>query len=134
MGHGFDFCIQVLLDSIEIIYIIISDERNSDTQVSESSTSPDSVEVSFSEFREVEVDDDVDIGDVDTSGHEVRGDKASAGVVAEVVVDSVSVLLVHLSVDVVAGEAHVGDFLGKQFDSFGGVAENDRLVDFEFLE
>lgn len=43
--------------------------------------------------------------------------------------DTVAVGLSHLSVDVVAGVTQVGDLLGQQFNSLGGVAEDDALVD-----
>lgn len=79
--------------------------------MSESTRAAYSMQVSLSQFREVEINDDIDIRDIDTSGHQIRGDEASAGVVAEVMVHAVTVLLVHLSVDVVTREPHVSDFL-----------------------
>lgn len=43
----------------------------------------------------------------------------------------VSVLLVHLGVNVEAGVAEFSDLLGKQFHSLGRVTEDDRLVDLQ---
>lgn len=79
--------------------------------MSESARAADSMQVSLSQFREIEINDDIDVRDINTSGHQIGGDEASAGVVAEVMVNAVTVLLVHLSVNVVAREAHVSDFL-----------------------
>lgn len=43
----------------------------------------------------------------------------------------VSVLLIHLGVNVEAGVAELSDLLGKQFHSLGRVTEDDRLVDLQ---
>lgn len=43
----------------------------------------------------------------------------------------VSVLLIHLGMNVEAGVAELGDLLGKQFHSLGRVTEDDRLVDLQ---
>ncbi|KAF1760760.1 hypothetical protein GCK72_009010 [Caenorhabditis remanei] len=52
----------------------------------------------------------------------------------EVVEYSVSVVLGHLRVNVVAGVSDLCDFLGKKLDTLSGVAEDDRLVDLELAE
>jgi hypothetical protein len=44
---------------------------------------------------------------------------------------AVSVLLVHLGVNVVAGVAQLCDFLGQQLHTLCGIAEYDRLVDLQ---
>lgn len=43
----------------------------------------------------------------------------------------VSVLLIHLGMNVEAGVAELGDLLGKQFHSLSRVTEDDRLVDLQ---
>ena len=78
---------------------------------------------------EVEVDDDVDGLDVDAPGEEVGADEVAAQPGPEVVEDAVPVRLGHAGVDVVAGVAELGDLLGEELHSLGGVAENDALID-----
>lgn len=60
-----------------------------------------------------------------------RADEVTADTVPKVVEDAVTVLLEHLGVGVEAGVAELGDLLGEEFDSVGGVAEDDGLVDLE---
>lgn len=55
-------------------------------------------------------------------------DKIPAGTIAEVMKDSVAVILKHLSMDVEARVAKFRDFLGKKFHPVHRIAENNRLV------
>ena len=48
--------------------------------------------------------------------------------------DAISVLLLHLGVNVEAGITEFRDFLGQQLDALGGIAEDDRLVDLQLGE
>ena len=81
------------------------------------------MEVGLGHLWEVEVDDDVDSLDVDTSGEEIAADQVPAEAGSEVVEDSVAVSLGHLGVDVVAGVAQLGDLLGQELHSLCRVAE-----------
>ncbi len=47
--------------------------------------------------------------------------------------DPVSMSLKHLSVGVEARIAELGDFLGEELDSIGGVAEDDGLIDLKLV-
>ena len=85
------------------------------------------MEIGLGHLGEVEVDDDVDSLNVDTSGEEIAADQVSAQASSEVVEDSVAVSLGHLGVNVVAGVTELSDLLGQQFDSLGGVAEYNAL-------
>ena len=91
------------------------------------STTANPVEVGLGHLGEVEVDNDVDRLDVDTSGEEIAADQVPAEAGSEVVEDSVTVSLSHLGVDVVARVAQLGDFLGQQLHSLRRVAEDYAL-------
>lgn len=93
--------------------------------------STNTMQIGFGVLREVKVDDDVDGLDINTSGEKIRADQVSANAVAEVVEDSVSSMLLHPSMAVEARVAEFGDFLSKQLDSVGRVAEDDGLVDLQ---
>ena len=69
------------------------------------------MEVGLGHLGEVEVDDDVDSLDVDTSGEEVAADQVPTEAGSEVVEDSVPVALEHLGVNVKARVAHLSAFL-----------------------
>jgi hypothetical protein len=68
--------------------------------MSESSTSSDTVEIGFSVFGKVEIDDDVDCLDVDSAGEEIGANKISTNTGAEIVKDSVAMGLEHFCVRV----------------------------------
>lgn len=129
-----DLSAQLLLDFVQSISVVISDEIDSNTQMTESTRSANTVQVGLGHFREIEVDDHVDGLDINTTSKQVRADQVTASTVAEIVEDSVSVLLTHLGVDVEARVAEFGDLLGEQLDSLGRVTEDDRLIDLQLRE
>ena len=124
---GFDFSAQLLLNPVQSESVIVGDEVDGDTEVTEPSASANPVQVGLSHLGEVEVDDHVDGLDVDAPGEEVAADEVPAESGSEVVEDSVPVGLGHLGVDVVAGVAQLRDLLGQQLHSLGGVAEYNAL-------
>jgi len=114
---GFDLGPKFLLDPVERKPVIVGDQVDGNTQVAKSSTTANPVEVGLGHLGEVEVDDDVDRLDVDTSGEEIAADQVPAEAGPEVVEDSVAVSLGHLGVDVVAGVTQLSDLLGQQLHS-----------------
>ena len=77
------------------------------------------MQVGLSHLGEVEVDDDVDSLNVDTSSEEIAAHEVPAEAGPEVVEDSVAVSLGHLGVNVVAGVTELSDLLGQQLHSLG---------------
>jgi hypothetical protein len=68
---GLDLSPELLLDPVEVESIFVGEEVDGDTEVTESTGSTYSVEVGLGGFGEVEVDDDVDGLDIDTSCQEI---------------------------------------------------------------
>ncbi len=56
LGNGLDLCVELLLDSVECETVLVSDEIDGDSQMSESPRSPDPVQVSLCVAREIEID------------------------------------------------------------------------------
>jgi hypothetical protein len=106
----------------------LSDEVDGKTEMSETSTSSDSMEVGFWGFWEVEIYDDIDTLNIDTSGAQVGADQATTVSTSEVMEDFISVPLVHFSVDVVAWVVGFDDFLGKKLNSKSRITEDYSLV------
>jgi len=114
-----DLSPKLLLDPVESEPVVVGNEVDGNTEVTKSSTAANPVQVGLSHLGEVEVDDDVDSLDVDTSGEEVAADQVPAEAGPEVVEDSVAVSLGHLGVNVVAGVTELSDLLGQQLHSLG---------------
>ena len=91
---------ELLLNAIEVEAILVRDEVDGETQVSETAGTTYAVEVRFRVLREVEVDDDVNGLNIYTTGEEVGADKVAANTLAEVVEDAVTVRLEHLGMRV----------------------------------
>lgn len=125
---------ELLLNAAKGVTVLVGDKVDSNSEVTETSRTSDSVKVSLGVSWEVEVDDDIDSLDVDTTGEQVGADQVSAVSLTEVVEDAVSVVLSHLGVNVVARVSDLSDLLGKKFDTLSGVTEDDRLVDLELAE
>lgn len=102
--------------------------------MSETTGSTDTMKICLGVLREIEVDYDINGLDIDTTGEEIGTDKIAADTVAEIVENAVAIRLEHASMAVEAGVAKFCDLLGEKFNTVGGVAEDDRLVDLQFRE
>ena len=131
-----DLSPKLLLDPVESEPVVVGNEVDGNTEVTKSatfqlelkvihchlispSTAANPVQVGLSHLGEVEVDDDVDSLNVDTSGEEIAAHEVPAEAGPEVVEDSVAVSLGHLGVNVVAGVTELSDLLGQQLHSLG---------------
>lgn len=85
--------------------------------MSETSRSTDTMEIGLCIFREVEIDDNVDSLNVDTTGKKIRANKIAAYTVPEVMKYTVTVVLQHLGVRVEARVSKFGNLLRKQLHS-----------------
>jgi hypothetical protein len=105
------------------------DERDGESLGSESTSSADSVEILISLVWHVEVHDDIDLFNVDTTTVHVSGDHNSVLGFLEVVVDLNSLLLLHVSVTCNAREAFVLDDFLQDVGVLGVADEDDDLVE-----
>jgi hypothetical protein len=97
--------------------------------MSESSTSTDAVEISFSVLWEIKVDDYVDGLDVYSAGEKIGADEVATDSGAKVVEDSVTVCLEHFCVGIETGVTTFSDSFGEELNSVCRVAEYNGLID-----
>lgn len=90
------------------------------------------MQVRLSIFWKIEIDNDVNSLNINTTSQKIRAHKVPADAIPEVVEDSITVMLKHSRMRVKARIAQFSDLLGKQFNTVGGVAKDDGLVDLEF--
>jgi hypothetical protein len=102
--------------------------------VAETARATNAVQVGLGALGEVEVDHHVHGLDINTTGKQIRAHQVSGGAVAELVEHAVSVWLLHLSMDVEATVAQLGDLLGQQLNAVHRVTEDNTLVDVELGE
>lgn len=114
-----DLSAQLLLDLVQIQSIVPSNQIDSKTKMSKSPGTPNAMEISLCIFWEIEVDDNVDGLNVDTTSEQIRADKVARDSGSEVVEDLVAVLLHHLRMRVEARVTKFRDFLGKQLNPAG---------------
>lgn len=131
---GLDFGAEVTLNVVEVEPVIPANQVDSQTEVAVATRTANTMQICLGILGEIEVDDDVDGLDVDTTGQEIRADQVAADAVAEVVEHAVSGLLGHLGMAVEARVAKLRDLLGEKFDAVGRVAKDDGLVDLELGE
>lgn len=134
LGNRLDFCAELLLNLVEIEAVIPVDEVDGQTQMSKTSRSTNSVQVGLCVLGEVEVYDHVNRLDIDTSGEQVRADKVSTDSVAEIVENTVTVVLEHARMRIEARVSQLSDLLSQQLHTVRGVTEDNRLVDLKFGE
>lgn len=78
-----------------IVLVFISDEVDSQAVASKPTTATDPVQVRLRMSREVEIDHNVDCHDIDTASEQISAHEAASVAILEVVVDPVSICLLH---------------------------------------
>lgn len=118
-----------LLDLSHHTDILVGDEVDSNTLSTETTTSTDSVDVVLLVGRQIVVDNQGNLLDVNTSGQQVSGDQDSGGTGSELVHDGVSLRLRQVSVD--SGNSEVGllQSSSQGLDLRSGVTEDNSLGD-----
>ena len=131
LRNGLDLSAKLLLNSVQVEAVLPIDQVDSQTKVTETAGTTDTVEVGLGVLGEIEVDDNVYSLNIDTTSEEIGTDEVTAVASAEVVEDAVTVLLKHAGVRVEAGVAELSNLLGQKLDTGGRVTEDDGLVDLE---
>lgn len=118
-----------LLNLTHHAHVVGSDEVDGHTLTSETATTTDTVDVVLAVGREVVVDDQGDLLDIDTTGEKVGGDEDTGRTRAELLHDHITLTLVHVTVHGRDGEVAGGKLVGEPVDLSAGVAEDDGLGD-----
>lgn len=133
-GNGLDLGAELLLYPVQVEPVFPVDQIDGQAQMSKTTRSTNAVQIRLSVLWEIEVDDNVDSLDIDTTSQQIGADKVSAYAIPEIVENTVAVVLEHASVRVEAGVSQLSDLLSQQLDTVGGVTEDDRLVDLQLVE
>jgi hypothetical protein len=96
--HLVDASVVELFYVVQRALIVVSDKVDGDALAAKTAAATDSVDVVFPVGREVVVDDERDLLDVDSAGEQVGGDEDTGGAGAELTHDDITLLLVHVSV------------------------------------
>jgi len=131
LRNGLDFSAKFTLNAMQSETIFISNQIDSDTEVSKPTRSTNPVQVSFSHFGEIEVNDHVHGLDVDTTSEQIGAHEVTAQPITEIVEDAVSVSLLHSGMNVIAGVAQLSNLLSQKFHALSGVAEDNTLIDLQ---
>jgi len=132
--NGLDLRAKLLFNLVHVESVLESDEVDGETQMTKATRTTDTMEVGLSALGEVKVDDDVDGLDVDTTSDEVGAHEVAAGATAEVVENAITMVLLHLSVDVEARAAQLANLLGKKLHTVHRIAEDNGLSNVQLLE
>lgn len=97
-----DLSPQFLFDLVEIKSIIPGDEIDSQTKMSKSTRATNAMQICFRILGEVEVDDNVDGLNIDTTSEKIRANQISRNTCTEVMEDFVAVVLHHTGVGIEA--------------------------------
>jgi hypothetical protein len=103
-----------LFDFVEVEAILVGDEIDGETEMSEASRSTNAVQIRLRVLGEVKVDDDVDRLNVDAAREQIRRHQVARRALAKVVEHAIAVLLSHFSMNVNYHEDGGGSELGDQ--------------------
>ena len=129
LGDRVDLGLQLILDFEQLVLVLLSNEIDGEAEVAETTRATNSMQVGLRVFGEIKVDNDVHRHDIDTTGEQVSAHKAASLADLEVVINPITVTLLHLGVNVEAGIPQLRDLLGQQLYSLGRITENNGLSD-----
>lgn len=118
-----------LLDLAHHADILSCDEVDGHAFAAESSTATDAVDVVLAVGREVVVDDQRDLLDIDTTSEKIRGDENARGARTELLHDDITLSLVHVAVHGGDSEVASRELVGEPVNLSTGIAEDDGLRD-----
>jgi len=127
--HLIDLSVEVVLDLLNESGVLRENEVDGSTLSSETACSTNSVDVVFLLKRQLVVDNEADLLNVDTTGKQVSANQHSDGARSELLHDDVSFKLVHLAMHDTDCEVVLSHALLKLFNSLLGVTVNQGLVD-----
>lgn len=132
-GHLLDLGAVELLNLTHHADIIGGDEVDGNTLTAETATTTNAMDVVLTVGREVVVDDEGNLLDIDTTGQEISGDQDTGRTGTELLHDQITLSLVHVTVHGRDGEVTGGELVGEPVDLSAGVAEDDGLGDGDSL-
>ena len=97
--------------------------------MAEATSAANAVQIRLRCLREIKVDHDVNRLNIDTTCEQVSGHEAARLTVLTVMVDTVTIALLHLRMNVETRVTKLGDLLCKKLNSLGRIAENNSLID-----
>lgn len=121
----------MILDLLKEAGITGQHKVDSSSLSTETTSTADSVDVVLLLLGQLEVDDEADLLDVDTTGKHVSGDQDTHGARSELLHHDFTLLLVHLSVHAGDDEVLLRHAAFKLIDSTLRVAVDDSLVDIQ---
>jgi len=128
-GHLLDLCAVELLNLAHHADIISGDEVDGHTLSSKTTATTDAVDVVLTVGREIVVDDEGDLLDIDATSKEISSDEHTGGSRTELLHDDITLGLVHIAVHGRDGEVTGGELVGEPVNLPAGVAEDNRLGD-----
>ncbi|ANB12301.1 hypothetical protein AWJ20_550 [Sugiyamaella lignohabitans] len=132
-GHLLDLSGVEHLDLSHGINILRGDKVDSNTLTTETTTTTDTVNVVLLVGGEIEVDNERNLLNVDTTGKQIGRDKDTGGSGTELLHDGVTLSLVHITVHGRDSEILLGKSLLDVLDLSSGVTEDNGLGDSDSL-
>lgn len=131
LGHGIDGRIELLLDHHHVLLVVDGDEVDGEPDLAEAATAADPVQVGRGILGEVEVNDDVDTGHIDSSGDQVGADESLELSPPEALED-LQPFVLHVGRQVLVLKPLAFHLFGQELRPLVGPAEDYALVDDQF--
>ena len=137
INHRWDcsyFCTEFLFNSFDRCSIVLGDQIDRQSQMTESTRPTNTMQVGFTIFRKVKVDDNIDRLYINTAGEQIGRYQMSCGTIPEFMKDTIPICLLHLCVYVIARISQFSNFFRQQFHSIYRITEDNTLIDLQFCK
>jgi len=128
-GHLVDLRVVMILDLLQEAGVTGQHEVDGRSLSAETTSTADSMDVVLLLLGQLEVDNESDLLDIDTTGEHISGDEDTDGSRSELLHHDFTLLLVHLSVHAGDDEVLAGHAAFELVDSALSVTVDDGLVD-----
>lgn len=88
LGNGFDLRAELVLNLEQVLLVIFGDKVDSKTKMTESTRPTNSMQICLSIPWEIEVDNDIDRQDIDTSSENICAYQTTGFTIFEIMIDS----------------------------------------------
>jgi hypothetical protein len=131
--HLLDLSAVELFDFSHHAHILCSDKVDRNTLSSKTTSTTNSVDVVLTVGREIIVDDQGDLLDIDTTSQKISGNQDTRRTRSELLHNQITLTLVHVTVHGRDSEVTGSKLVGKPINLSSGVAEDNCLCDGDSL-
>lgn len=132
VNHGWDrldFRAQLILNVEKIKAIFMCDHVDGNTKMTKATRATNAMQICLGRLGKIKIDHHIHSLNINATSKQIRAHQIATNTISKIMENPVAVRLRHARMNVKTGIAKLCNFLGKQLDTTGRIAKNNRLID-----